>query len=128
MKVNSRVHTERTDMFEGIQIPNCPTMFKQEAENIVMLLTEPGLALGSYRNMTQFDKLLMVNYWLRYDGLTEDMTFAESVAWFVQSATAPELIRRARQWLVEHNYLLPDPGVAEHAIEAGEHFRQGVKH
>ena len=125
MRVNSRVFTERVDMLDGIQIPNCPRQIKVVAKRIVMLASKPGYAIGEYHTMTQLDKRLMVDYWKEYDGEpTSTMTFRD---WFVLSATEPELIRRARQWLVEHNYLLLDESVRANAQEAGSKFRQSVR-
>ena len=109
MRVNSRVFTERTDMFENIKVPSCPSEFRAVAENILMMATKPGYAVGDYNTMTELDKNLMVDYWMEYDGLRyekDSFTYQFKLEWFIKKATAPELIRRARQYLVERNYLI----------------------
>jgi hypothetical protein len=116
-------------MFDAIRIPNCPTQFKAIAENIVMMATKPGYSAPDYNTMTELDKNLMVDYWGEYDGLDcdSDKTVCSlDRYWFVHKATSPELIRRARQWLVEHNYLILKESVAQHAFEAGERFSRSV--
>lgn len=128
MRVNSRVFSERTDMFNGIKIPNCPSQFKVIAENIVNMMIEPGFAFGEYNTMTMADKMMMLYYWREYDGLIAYKLEGEFDWWFIKQASAPELIRRARQWLCEHNYLIPLPSVSERAYEAGEKFRQTIRH
>lgn len=125
MKVNSRVFTERADMFEGITIPNCPTQFKAVAQNIVMLVSKPGYSAGKYNTMTELDKIIMLGYWREYDYMTYEEDGFDN--WFIHTATNPELIRRARQWLVEHNYLLLNSDVQERAMEAGNKFRHAVR-
>ena len=122
MKVNSRVMTERVDMLGEIKITNCPSQICAVAENIIMMATKPGYSISDYHTVTQLDKLLMVDYWKEYDGLVGDFR-----DWFVRNATAPELIRRARQWLTEHNYLILKSDVAERAYEAGTKFSRAIK-
>ncbi len=126
MRVNSRVFTERTDMFNGIKIPNCPSQFKTIAENIMDMVTEPGYSIGDYSTMTELDKRLMLGYWRKYDGL--DIALRGGFDdWFIHKATSAELLRRARQFLTERNYLLPKESVIEHAHEAGEKFSRAFK-
>lgn len=131
MRVNSRVFTERKDMLDGIRIPNCPSQFKVIAENLMNLATKPGFAVGDYNTMTELDKILMWDYWREYDGLfagEHDEIESRNVReWFVHKATAPELIRRARQWLAEHNYIILKESVAERAYEAGSKFSRAIK-
>ncbi len=130
MRVNSRVFAERTDMLDGIRIPNCPSQFKTIAENIMNMAAKLGYSIGDYHTMTELDKTLMLDYWRDYDGLmlpTSDLADG-FCRWFVHKATAPELIRRARQWLSEHNYLILKAEVAERAYEAGERFSKSIKH
>jgi hypothetical protein len=129
MRVNPRVFTERTDMLDGIRIPNCPSQFKTIAENIMNMMTKPGYSFGSYNTMTEADKILMVNYWEEYDNL-EEVIGRDGLSfynWFLYKATPPELIRRARQFLVERHYLIPNAPVAERAYQAGEKFGRAIK-
>ncbi len=128
MRVNSRVFSERTDMFNGIKIPNCPSQFKVIAENLMDMVTKPGYSVGEYNTMTELDKILMLAYWREYDGLVAYKLEGEFDWWFIHKATSAELIRRARQFLCEKNYLLPKESVAQHAFEAGEKFRQTIRH
>ncbi len=126
MRVNSKVFTERIDMFADIKIPNCPSQFKVIAKNLINMLSSPGYSVGDYHTMTELDKILMWDYWREYDRLPIT-TYDDLRFWFVHKATAPELIRRARQWLSEHNYLLIKSDVAERAYEAGSKFSKAIK-
>lgn len=130
MRVNSRVFSERLDMMGIIQIPNCPTQFRSIAENIVNMATRPGYSVGDYNTMTELDKILMWDYWREFDGMKPVLncdTIAGMKEWFIHKATAPELIRRARQWLVERNFLLVKPDVSERAYEASSKFGRAIK-
>jgi len=130
MRVNSRVYDEKTDMMGVIRVPNCPSEFRAVAENILSMATKPGYALSDYNTMTELDKNLMWDYWREFDGgkpVLNCDTIAQMREWFVKKATAPELIRRARQWLTEHQYLIVKETVAQNAQKAGQKFRQSVR-
>lgn len=130
MRVNSRVFTERTDMLDSIRVPNCPSHFKVIAENIMNMVTKPGYSVGDYHTMTELDKMLMLDYWQEYDSIDcsdDKWDYHFDRSWFVRNATAPELIRRSRQWLSEHNYIILKPDVAERAYEASNKFGRAIK-
>lgn len=131
MRINPKV-LANMDMTGVIQIHDCPSPFKTIAENIVNLLAQPGYSVGEYHTMTELDKTLMWNYWRAFDGLysnkKDDIYDIYMIReWFIHKATAPELIRRARQWLSERNYVIIDPDVATRAMEAGNKFSKSVK-
>lgn len=128
MRVNSRVFTEKTDMLDGIRIPNCPSQFKGVAERLIMMATKPGYSVPDYRNVTHLDKILALHYWREYDGLEESLTQNRFADWFLTSATSPDIITRARRWLVERNYLILKPDIQEYAMEASQKWRQAVRH
>jgi len=128
MRVNSRVFTERTNLLGGIQILNCPSQFRGVAEQLMMLLTKPGYSVGDYHNVTHLDKLLTLDYWKEYDGLSQAISANKFEDWFISTATSPDLLTRARRWLVERNYLFLKESVAQHAHEAGEKFSKAVRH
>lgn len=131
MRVNSRVFTERTDMLQELYVKDCPAQFKKEADNLLNMVAQPGYSVGEYHTMTELDKKLMVDYWETYDGLNlEHIEFEvtkDFKRWFVTEATPPELIRRARQFLSERNYIIINETVKEHAEEAGNKFRQSIR-
>jgi hypothetical protein len=117
------------DMLDGIRIPNCPSQFRIIAENIMNMTTKPGYTSGNYNTMTELDKILMVNYWGIYDGL-EEIIGRDGLSfynWFIHKATAPELLRRAREWLVSHNYLIVKPDVQQRALDAAVKFSRAIK-
>ena len=129
MRVNSRVLTEKTDLLEGIRIPNCPTQFRYVAEQLMMLLTKPGYSTGDYNSVTELDKILTLVYWKEYDYLYIDNNTASNFdEWFMKNATEADLISRARRWLVSHNYVFLKPDVQERAMEASEKFSKAVRH
>jgi hypothetical protein len=115
-------------MLDGIRIPNCPSQFKTIAENIMNMMVKPGYAFGNYNTMTEADKILMLDYWREYDNLPPfGHGFLLDREWFIHKATPPELIRRARQFLCERHYLIPDESVAERAYQAGQKFSRAIK-
>lgn len=126
MRVNTRVYSEKQDMTGFIQIPNCPEQFRKEAENLINMVSF-DYTVGEYHNMTELDKNLIFDYWQKYDGLVIGKDIDQQKKWFVEKATSPELIRRARQFLVERNYLLVDEDVRQRASQAGSKFSQAVK-
>jgi hypothetical protein len=112
MRVNSRVFTERSDMLDGIQIPNCPSQLRAIAERLMMMVTKPGYSVGSYNSVTQLDKMLILDYWREYDDLHDtDLADYDFKEWWLTKATEPDLVSRAARWLVSHNYLFLDPDV-----------------
>lgn len=126
MRVNSRVFNECMDMLDGIRIPSCPIQFRRVAENIMNMAARPGYDVGDYYTMTELDKKIMLDYLTEYDSMPLSTDIR---VWFVQiNTTAPELIRRARQWLSKHNYLILKPDVVERAQEAGLNFGRAIRH
>jgi hypothetical protein len=131
MRVNPKVFTERTDMLSGIQIPNCqPKELKVVAERIMNMVTTLGYSVGDYNTVTELDKLLTVDYWKTYDEILNNLVHGDSYndfkLWYLK-ATEPELISRARRWLVERNYLLLKSDVSERAHESARKFSSAVK-
>ena len=88
------------------------------------MVTKLDYSVGDYNTMSVLDKLLMVDYWTEYDNLTAGCDFQ---TWFVNFATTPELIRRARQWLSTHNYLILKQDVVERAMQADGNFARSIK-
>lgn len=130
MRVNSRVFAEKADLLGGIQIPNCPSQLRAVAEHLIMLLTKPGYAVGDYRNITELDKILTIDYWREYDGMNPVLNCDTVVGfrdWFIHKATSPDLITRARRWLMERNYVFVKENVQGYATEASNKWRQAVK-
>jgi len=133
MRVNQRVFTERIDMLDGIRVPNCPSQFKAIAENIMNMASKPGYSVPDYNTMTELDKILMLDYWREYDDYNKDVLCGDDLQkdfpkWFIHKATNPELIRRARQWLSQHNYIILKPNVLDNAYEAGAKFSKSITH
>lgn len=116
------------NLLDEVMLPRCPPQFRKVAENIVLMLRVE--VRWDYHNMTELDKILMLTYWNCFDRihLVGQPGWWNFESWFIKEATSPELIRQARQWLVENQYLIVKAAVAEDAREAGEHWRQSVKH
>ena len=123
MRVNPKVFTERSDMFADLRVRNCPDKFKLVAENLLNMVAKPGYSVGDYNKMTELDKILMLDYWRTYDGWTVNFEYV----WFVKKATSPELIRRAREFLCSHNYIIVKPDVQQRALEAGINMRNSIR-
>jgi hypothetical protein len=129
VRVNSRVFEERTDMLDGIQIPNCsPKELRVVAERIMNMVTKLGYSVGDYNSVTELDKKITVDYWKEYDMLRDCIDgFVKFEVWYPKYATEAELISRARRWLVERNYLLLKEEVVKRSITASNNFRQAVR-
>jgi len=124
MKINWRLIDY--DLLEELTLPQCPTLFRTQAEHIIEIISRTPFE--GYTKMSQYDKHLILEYWRQLDGLDSALQKPEEFKdWFLKQATNPELIRRARQWLIEHNYLIPSKSVEEFAQQAGVNWRRGVK-
>lgn len=113
---------------DEVLLPQCPKEFRKEAERLVRMLLREALH-RDYRTMTELDRLLCTAYWMEYDRLAmvgKDGWFNFEM-WFREEATWPELIRRARQWLVGENILIVKAEVEENARAASEHWKQHIK-
>jgi hypothetical protein len=128
MRVNPEVETKWRDAFGEIHIPetsHCPSQIKPICERILTMCTRLGYA---YNTMTQLDRILMLQYWREYDHLNDCLDgYVKFETWFMNHATETELLRRSRQYLVEHHAFWIDAKIAEHAFEAGNKFRQSIR-
>lgn len=121
MRVNSKVFTERTDMFTDLYVKGCPNQLESVANRLLNMVAKTSYSVGSYHTMTELDKKLTADYWMEYEPPTAN--FKE---WYVKSTEA-SLIERATRWLIEHNYLIVDEEVRQRAQEAARNYRQAVK-
>jgi len=123
MKVNFSILEK--DCFGEIVVKHAPGMIKTQAEQILTILSRT--AVPPYNKVTDFDKELTYQYWKQIDAMPCKISHEEFRLWFRVAATYPELIRRARQWLVEHNYLIPTKKVAELSQSSSSKWRGGIK-
>lgn len=123
MKINWKL--VNYDMLDDIQIPQCPSLFRSVAQNVIKVIAE--LEPFNYNRMSIFDKHLTIAYW-KWDGLDKALQDpADFRQWYLTQATDPTVICRARRWLVEKNYLIPPSGITDRAQESSEKWRVGVK-
>ncbi len=118
------------DMLGAIIIEECPKVFRATAENIIRMLNVTKAP--DYNSMTELDKRLTVMYWETFDDISAYMAqrageYGVFEEWYVNRATSPDLISRARRWLVENRYVIIKTSVAERAQEAGEKWKGAVK-
>ena len=95
---------------------------RKTAENILSIIE--STYFESYNTMSNLDKQLIYAYWIKIDGEPNEVRTDEYRDWFFDKCTVPEDIRRARQWLVEHNFIIVKSDVAKHAQEAGNNRRR----
>jgi hypothetical protein len=107
---------------EKYRLEMCPTSIRKIAENILELID--STYFEPYYTMSNLDKQLIYAYWIKIDGEPNEVRSDEYKEWFFNKCTVPEDIRRARQWLVEHNFIIIKPEVAKHAQEAGNNRRR----
>lgn len=108
-------------MIGEVQLHDCPKTIRAEAENILAMFKDEALH-SDYVTMTELDRLVCIRYWQEYDAMPPE--FAK---WYIEKATFPEKIRRARQWLVENGFIIPKPEVEENAREAGNNWKRAIK-
>lgn len=86
---------------------------------LICIVDECGEIKG-YHSPTQLDKFLMLAYWRKYDGLTDDILYSwESFNdWFLNKATGPEYIRRQREKMLNMK-------IADVPAEIKEKMRKG---
>lgn len=112
------------NLLNEVSLPQCPR-FRAEAENIVAMTER--IPPFNYNSAGEFQKIVIVEYWLFYDNLESTFTQYPKLhrrivfkSWFMK-ATPPENIRRACQWLVENGVITLQPTVREKALaRAGE--------
>ncbi len=119
-----QINTDKVslDMLGDTPLEECPAGIRQVARNILVLARNEYF---QYNTMVELDKVLTAMYWKAFDGLYP--LPADFTEWYVKTATYPEYIRRARQWLVEHKYLFVKGAVLERAQTAGEGWRKGFR-
>ena len=98
---------------EKYRLEMCPTSIRKIAENILSLIE--STYFESYYTMSNLDKQLIYAYWIKIDGEPNEVRTDEYRDWFFDKCTVPEDIRRGRQWLVEHNFIIVKPDVLKHA-------------
>jgi hypothetical protein len=128
VKINHEVYEQCQDQFGEFHIldkSKCPKGIQVIAERILKLVDRWQNGLGEkmprYNTMTELDKIIILEYWKEYDGITIDsMTAFES--WFTECATFPDMITRAMRFLAGHHYLVIDARVQEAAQLAGANY------
>jgi len=107
---------------------HCP-FWPEVANNIVTMLEK--IPYCDYDSASDFQRKLIVEYWSYFDGLDSAFKHYQNISqrvifrqWFIQFATAPEKIRRAAQWLVEHELITLRPKARNKALETAEKARQ----
>ena len=134
MRINSEVDTKWRDAFGEIHIPetsHCPPQIKKICENILTMYSglDGRVCPSTYNTMGMLDKEIMCDYWEIYDNLDSVLTGCKPFhKWFIHEATETELLRRSRQFLVEHRAVFPKPEVKERADHANDNMRHSVKH
>lgn len=119
----------KLDMFKEPDI-KCP-FWPDVAKNIIMLLDQ--IPPFDFKTMEEFQKRLIVEYWHHFDGLDRGLAGFKNISpwvsfrqWFIQSATAPEKIRRSSQWLIQNGYIELSPSVREKAMETAGKAREAI--
>jgi hypothetical protein len=107
---------------EKYRLEICPSSIRKIAENILKLID--STFFESYNTMSNLDKQIIYAYWTKIDREPTEVYTDEYKDWFFEKSTQPEDIRRARQWLVEHNFIIVKPDVAQRAQEAGTKRRR----
>lgn len=108
------------DMTEQITVPYAPPMIKKECGLILQLMERTPIP--DYNKISGFDKWLTVAYWKQFDAMPEDRALWDD--WLIYKATSPDIIIRARQYLVEKNYLIPKASMEKWAQTAAKGWKR----
>lgn len=123
----------KADMTGEVRMTDCePKQLQVVAERLINMIIEMTTRLDyqfpNYNTMTELDKILIVEYWKKYDDLDVGIAIAGNevytfnMKWFFK-ATEPELIRRARQILLARHWIFVKDEVKERADNAGNNFK-----
>ena len=124
MKINWKIVAH--DLTGSVVIPCAPALLRAAAQHIIEIVERtPPI---EYSSMSNLDKKLLYEYWKQIDGMEEALEAAREdpkhfYRWFLDAATSPETISRARRWLIEHNYIIISSRIGQQAIEAGQKYR-----
>jgi hypothetical protein len=126
MRLNDDKLELSKDIFGDLVLQDCPPFFKTVAENIIRSLNV-GKLIGTdeYNTISELDRLLTIDYWRDFDGLPGKFDIEYFREWYMK-ATNPDLISRARRWLVENRYIILPTAIAERAQNAEESWRGSV--
>jgi hypothetical protein len=112
---------------------HCP-FWPQVANNIITMLER--IPAFDYDSASDFQQKLIVEYWHYFDGLESAFRQYGNIKqwivfrqWFIQSATPPEHIRRASQWLIEPKnggFIELRPKIRGKALETADKARQSI--
>lgn len=135
MRVNSKVFSERTDMFSDLYVKGAPNQLESVCNRLLNMAAQTGYSVGKYNTMSVLDKKLTVDYWNKYDGLynyehddeSKSNGINEFKEWYIHFATEASLIERAIRFLIERNYFIVDEDVRLRAQEAARNYRQAVR-
>lgn len=118
-------HLVNLDMLDEVQIKQCPSLFRTQAECIIRIVSK--MEPFPYNKMSIFDKHLVLGYW-KVDGLDRALKEPDSFdQWFLTQATDSTTICRARRWLTEHNYLVPNKGASAISQETSEKWKSVIE-
>lgn len=134
-----KVKVLKMEALDGeIHLTQCPPEFRGVAERIVIMLYAKPLN-DTYLTMTELDKKLTLRYWEEYDGLkgSDALTGVRALNtderleyfrnWFLSCATNPDVISRARRYLVSDAKLLIIPqNIAKHAKQAQDKWARST--
>lgn len=116
----SKIHR---NLLGEISFPDCHWFPEVAGKIIEMLLVIPPI---QYDSTEEFRRKLIVEYWCHYDSLESMFSRYPNLSrkvvfhdWFMK-ATNQEHIRRASQWLVEHEIIVFKQAVREKSLDRAE--------
>ena len=120
---------KRRDAFGHIRIPKCsPRDLRIVAEKLMDMMAELDYNEGDYNTMTELDKKLTVDYWIKYNQLNDVLVGNRAFKNWYLKATEASVIERAIRWLVyTGHYIFPKESVVKNARLAAEHYSKAVK-
>ncbi|MAH45836.1 hypothetical protein CMI37_08395 [Candidatus Pacearchaeota archaeon] len=118
MRINDK--KLKFNMLNEIAIEECPPSIKVIVERLLSALNVTKV--GNYNKMTELDRLLTLLYWETYDGLNIYLNLDKFDEWYKEKATNPDLISRARRWLIENRYIIAKSSATKWAQQAGDNW------
>jgi len=129
--MHEKIDSELRDMFGEIKIAKEKLEIKELrniAERILTMVVKPHCRCMNYNTMTEFDKWLTATYWWEYDNFASVKSGdrEEFMKWYVNRATIPDMIARARRWILQEGFIRLKDSVMVQSMNSQDRYQRGL--
>jgi hypothetical protein len=124
----------RKDRDGKMILPPAAPRSSQETQNRMVQILEEHGELTGYEAFESVDKWFMLCIWIKHDGLAKVLDKANLERfekWWKEQATYPDYVRRAREYLVQHDVVGVPPHIKRRMQEKAKAMQSefaGVRH